>query len=310
MLTGARGFLGRRILFFLKKKKYKIYYPNSKILNLENIASAKKFLKKHKKDIDVIIHSAVYYGGIGTNKKYPADLILKNNLMTNTVYYLAKELNVKKIISVGSACAWPGDKSGDLHERDVFNGRPHDSVEAYGFNKRVHLVFNKAYYKQYGIKSNQLALANLYGENDVFTEERSHVISSFIKKVYDAKYKNSTIVAWGTGKPIRQFIHVDDAAKIIVKSINFKSDLSPINVYGEEISIKNLLKLICEIYKFDMKDKINWNKKMPDGITRKVLAKGKLKKILPNYKLISFKKGLKKTIDWYIKNYELANKRK
>ncbi len=306
-LTGGSGFLGKRIKYFLEQDGHHCIAPRSSQLNLEEDINNFNKVHNYLKDIDAVIHSAVFYGGIGTNIKYPFDLILRNNKMSNNIYLLAQKLNIKKFISVGSACAWPGEKSGDLKEEEVFDGRPHDSIEAYGFNKRVHLIFNKAIYKQYGIISNQLALANLYGEGDVFDEERSHVISSLIKKVVDHKLFNKPIIAWGTGRAIRQFLYVDDAAKIISKSLVFPHFLDPINIYGEEISVENLLKLICELVGVDY-SKVKWDTNMPDGVPRKVLAKGKLDNLL-NYKFISFKEGLKKTINWYIENKEEADAR-
>lgn len=310
LLTGGSGFLGRRIEYFLKLDGHNCFSPRSYEIDLESDVNNKtiKTLKSFSNDISVIIHSAVFYGGIGTNLKYPFDLIYKNNKMTNNIYDIAKKFNIKKFISVGSACAWPGHMTGDLKEEDVFNGRPHDSIEAYGFNKRVHLVFNKALYKQYQIESNQLALANLYGENDVFDEERSHVISSLIKKVVDNKLYNKPIVAWGTGNAIRQFLYIDDAAKLISKSINFPHILNPVNIYGEEISIKDLLSIICEIVGVDF-DKVKWDTSMPDGVPRKVLAKGSLDKMI-KYDFISFKEGLNKTINWYMENKHTADLRK
>tara|TARA_B100001093_G_scaffold413182_1_gene403026 strand:+ start:176 stop:1117 length:942 start_codon:yes stop_codon:yes gene_type:complete len=309
LLTGGSGFLGKRIKFFLEKDGHKCISLRSSELNLEKDISSQVLEKINSinNNIEVIIHSAVFYGGIGTNLKYPFDLILRNNMMSNNIYLLAQKLKVRKFISVGSACAWPGNKSGDLKEDEVFDGRPHDSIEAYGFNKRVHLVFNKALQKQYGIESNQLALANLYGEGDVFDEERSHVISSLIKKVVDYKLFKKPLIAWGTGKAIRQFLYVDDAANIISKSVNFPHILNPINIYGEEISVKDLLKLICDIIDVDYKS-VSWDSNMPDGVPRKVLAKGKLDQLI-DYQFVSFKEGLKKTIDWYIANKKEADKR-
>ena len=309
-MTGGSGFLGRQIIHFLKKYNHNIFAPRSNEINLEKDINIKEIKSKFPilNDIEVIIHSAVFYGGIGTNLKFPFELIYRNNCMTNNIYKLAIDLKIKKFISVGSACAWPGHLQGDLLESDVFNGRPHDSIEAYGFNKRVHLIFNNAIFKEYGIKSNQLALANLYGEHDVFDEERSHVISSLIKKVVDNKFHGKPIIAWGTGKGIRQFLYVKDAAEIIVKSIDFDHNLNPINIYGHEISIEDLLKIICKKVDVDY-GTVNWNSNIPDGVPRKVLAIGELKKIL-NYDFTSFDKGLKKTIDWYIANKEQADLRK
>lgn len=311
LITGGSGFLGRQIVYFAKEKGYNVFTPRSYEFNLETNEGIDNYfgkLKNSNNNIDCIIHSAAYYGGIGINQTDPAGLITRNTKMTVNIFESAAKWNVKKIISVGSACSYPGHITNELYEKDIFNGRCHDSVEAYGFNKRIHLVFQKAYYKQYEIKANQLVLTNLYGEHDVFNEKRSHVISALIKKIVEAKQNNSSVYAWGTGKPKREFIYVEDAAKIIVRAIEFKHDLEPINVNGEEISIFNLANLIADIVGLN-RSKIEWDSAKPDGVARKVLNGDKLKKLYPDFKRILLKDGLRKTIEWYIANKQEADAR-
>lgn len=311
LITGGSGFLGRQIVYFAKEKGYNVFAPRSYEFNLETNEGIDNYfgkLKNSNSNIECIIHSAAYYGGIGINQTDPAGLITRNTKMTVNIFESAAKWNVKKIISVGSACSYPGHITNELYEKDIFNGRCHDSVEAYGFNKRIHLVFQKAYYKQYKIDANQLILTNLYGEHDVFNEKRSHVISALIKKVVEAKQNNSVVYAWGTGKPKREFLYVENAAKIIVKAIEFKHDLEPINVNGEEISIFNLANLIADIVGLN-RSKIEWDSIKPDGVARKVLNGNKLKKLYPDFKRILLKDGLRKTIEWYIANKHEADAR-
>lgn len=308
LVTGGSGFLGRQIVKKATEAGYTVFAPRSREFNLETNEKVDSYFKNLNQNIDCIIHSAAYYGGIGICQSDPAGLISRNTKMTVNIFEAAAKFKVKKFISVGSACSYPGHITDELFEKDMFNGRCHDSVEAYGYNKRLHLVFQAAYYKQYGMESNQLALTNLYGEHDVFNEYRSHVISALIKKIVEAKQNNTDVMAWGTGGPKREFVYVNDCADIIVKSIKFPHSLDPINVNGEEISIFELSNLIADIVDLD-KTKIKWDKSKPDGISRKVLNGDKLDTLLPDFKRVSLKNGLKRTIEWYINNKDEADLR-
>ena len=307
LVTGGSGFLGRQIVELAIRAGYKIYAPRSTKFNLETRAGVDDYFKKV--NIDCIIHSAAYYGGIGINQTDPVGLISRNTKMALCIFEAAAKWRVKKIISVGSACSYPGNITSELKEEDMFQGRCHDSIEAYGFTKRIHLVLQSAFSKQYGILSNQIVLTNLYGEHDVFHEERSHVISALIKKIVEAKQKNTIVNAWGTGEPIREFMHVRDAAAILIKSIDFAHNLEPINASGDEISIYNLSNTIADIVGLDTA-KIRWDHTKPNGVARKVLNGQKLKKLLPNLQPIRLTDGLKQTIRWYLDNKKLADTRR
>lgn len=308
LITGGSGFLGRQLIAKAKFYGYNVFAPRSREFNLETGIGINDYFKRLETQIDCVIHSAAYYGGIGINQTDPVGLISRNTNMTINIFEAAAKWKVKKFISIGSACSYPGSITDELFEKDMFNGRCHESVESYGFNKRIHLVFQSAYYKQFGMESNQLVLTNLYGEHDVFNEYRSHVISALIKKIVEAKQNNTDVNAWGTGQPLREFVYVNDAAEIIIKSIKFKHSLEPINVNGEEISIFELSNLIADNVNLD-KSKIKWDHSKPDGITRKVLNGDKLKTLIPKFKRISLENGLKKTIAWYIDNKEEADLR-
>ena len=311
LITGGSGFLGRQLVASAEQQGYKVFAPRSKEFNLETNAGVSEYFAKLNEDginIDCVIHSAAYYGGIGINMSDPVGLIDRNARMALNIFQASAQWKVKKIVSVGSACSYPGHIHDELKEVDMFNGRCHDSVEAYGFTKRIHLVLQKAYYKQYGIESNQIVLTNLYGEHDVFNEKRSHVISALIKKVVEAQQNDGFVNAWGTGEPIREFVYVKDAADVIIQSIKFEHDLEPVNVNGEETSIFDLSNLIADIAGLD-KDKIKWDPSKPNGVARKVLSGKKLLELYPEYSPYTLKEGLEKTINWYIANKEEADKR-
>lgn len=309
LITGGTGFLGRHIVERAETLGYSVAAPRSKEFNLVNLAGVDNYMNetiKSKGPFDVIIHSAAYYGGIGINKEEPATIFYKNILMGANAFEIAKNYKIKKILPVGSACAYPGSIHGDLKEENFWDGPLHDTVESYGISKKVQLAAQRAYYKQHGIESNHLILTNLYGPHDVFTEYRSHVLSALIKKFTDATDK---VTLWGDGSPIREFLYVKDAAEAIVKAIELPNDLEPVNIgTGKGITIKELAGIIKKYTDFE--GEIVWNTSMPNGVQRKVLDITKMKKVFnwePEY---SLEEGLKETIDWYLSNKETADQRK
>lgn len=305
LVTGGSGFLGREIVRLAKAEGYEVLAPGSAELNLLSNEGADEYMRKHK-GVDVIVHSAAYYGGIGITTAEPANVFQRNVQMGLNVFELARKFDVSKVIPIGSACSYPGYLNGDLKEADLWNGPLHESVEAYGFSKKVLLVGQKAFYKQFKIKGNHLILTNLYGPHDVFTEYRSHVLSALIKKFADAK---DEVNLWGDGSPMREFLYVTDAAAAIVKSIKLEHDLEPINIgTGVGTSIKELAQMIAELISF--KGKINWDTSKPNGASRKVLDVNRMKNTLQWYPSWTLQKGLEATIKWYLQNKSEADARK
>ena len=313
LITGGSGFLGREIVSQAKNSPdlpgaSKILSPSSRSCNLLNYDSALKYLKKHKPD--AIIHSAAYYGGININVEEPANLFNRNTLMTANLFEAAAQSGVEKILSVGSACAYPGNIVGDMKEEDFWSGPMHDSVIGYGSSKKIQHIAQQSYYKQYGIKGNHLCLTNLYGEHDVFTEYRSHVVAALIKRFSDQKASGSrSITNWGDGSAVREFIYSKDAARAIVLALNLDHDLKPINIgTGVGTSIKQLAELTATYMNF--MGRLEWDTSKPNGVPVKVLSVKRMIEKLPNFKPLSFEVGLKLTIDWYLSNKEEADSRK
>lgn len=312
LVTGGSGFLGRQIVARLTSLGNNVLAPRSRDFNLETGAGLDPVFQQQEKagtPVEAVIHSAAYYGGIGINQTDPAGLIERNTRMTANIFSTCARHGVRKIVSVGSACAYPGHLTGVMEEKDIFSGRCHDSVEAYGFNKLIHLVFGKAFYKQHKMAFNQVALTNLYGPYDVFREERSHVVAAVIKKIADAHLGlTGAPQLWGTGTPKREFAYVEDAAAVIADALNWPTDLEPVNLNGEEVTIRSLVELVAELIGY--RGKINWNPDKPDGVMRKCLSGEKLKRCVTfPYRPHSLRDGLSKTIKWYMANKAEADAR-
>lgn len=308
LVTGGNGFLGHHIVENAENKGYNVLAPRSREFNLETGEGIQDYLNKVNQThggIDTIIHSAAYYGGIGINQKEPATIFQKNTQMALHIFEAAKDIGVRKILPIGSACAYPGKITGDLKEDDFWEGKLHDTVEAYGISKKIQQVAQNAYYKQYGIESNHLILTNLFGPYDVFNEYRSHVLSALIKKFTDAK---ESVHLWGDGSPVREFLYVKDAAEAITRAIELEHDTKPVNIgTGQGISIKELADKIQKLTGFD--GKVEWDTSMPNGVHRKVLDISRMKQIFDWEPKFSFEEGMRETIDWYVSNKAEADLR-
>ena len=305
-LTGGTGFFGRRIAEAVAKAGFEVIstaYPEVDLMNLESTEQSVKNVMP-----DIIIHSAAYYGGLGITMAETGNLFYRNVQMLLNVLEAARKATVKRIMSIGSACAYPGDVKGDMSEYDYWSGQLHPSVEAYGFTKKIQQVGINAYHKQYNIKGQFPIITNLYGEHDVFTEYRSHVAAALIKRFADAAINgDKEVVNWGTGSAVREFLYVGDAAEGVAKLLKTDYD-QPINIgTGIGTSIKELAELIAKYTGF--KGEIVWDTTKPDGVPRKVLNVTKMKKVLNWQPAFSLEKGLEKTIKWYLANKERADSR-
>ena len=299
LLTGSNGFLGTHVYHALLQKgvsKRNIYAPTSKELDLrvwKNCVFATK-------DIDVVIHLAAKIGGIGFNKRAPGEIFYDNALMGIQLMEAARLANVKKMVTVGTVCAYPKNAPIPFKETSLWEGYPEEVTAPYGMAKKMLLVQGKAYFEQYGFQSIFLLPVNLYGPGDHFDSINSHVMPALIKKIVDAKAQNSpTVDVWGTGTATREFLYVDDAAEGIIKATEKYDGIDPVNLgSAREISIVNLVRIICNQVGF--KGKVVWDKSKPDGVMRRKLNVSKA------YKEFGFKAqtplelGLKRTIRSYM----------
>lgn len=297
-VTGHKGMFGSALVRqLIKNKRNKIILEERKKLNLEKFNEVDNFFAKNKPDI--VFMAAAKVGGIMANIKYPVDFFLKNSTIQNNIFYCAFKYKVKRLIFLGSSCMYPKGINKKIREEDVLTGLPEDTNKAYAIAKISGLVlcesFNRQFFK--GKKKFRCIVPpNLFGPNDNYDGNDSHVIAALIKKFSHAvKNKKKSVEIWGSGNPRREFLHVDDAAKatIIISELSDKKfqkligkKISHINLsYGIDYKVKKIVDIIKKISNF--KGKIKYNKKFPDGVNRKLLSDNLCKKlkIFKNYNL-------------------------
>ncbi len=298
LVTGGAGFLGSHIvnkLLGMGILQNNIIIPRSKNLDLRIMKNCKKAVK----GIDYVIHLAGNVGGIGYNKEKPGELFYDNIIMGVQLMEEARKANVQKFVGLGTICEYPKITNVPFKEEDLWNGYPEETNAPYGLAKKMLLVHAQAYRQQYGFNAIHLMPVNLYGPGDNFDPSSSHVIPALIKKFIDAKNKgDKSVVVWGTGKPTREFLYVEDAADAIVLATEKYKKSEPVNIGSSyEISIKNLAELIRDLTGFE--GKIVWDKTKPDGQPRRKLDTTKAEREFGFKSRISFEEGLKKTIQWY-----------
>ena len=252
---------------------------------------------------DAIIHLAAKVGGIKANMENQGDFYTINSLINTNVLKVAKDLKVNKVISLLSTCIYPDKVKYPLTEEQIHLGPPHSSNFAYAHTKRMLDVQSRAYRDQYGCNFITAIPNNLFGQNDNFDLQNSHVLPAIIRKVYEAKIKKKDIFLWGDGTALREFTYSQDLAKILLFLLENYNGATPINIGNtEEISIKEASETICDIMNF--KGNIVWDPTKPKGQHRKPSDNSKLINLgWQKEKYTDFKKALTETCKWVIINY-------
>ncbi len=299
LLTGGHGFLGEKVyqeLLSHGAKAKNIIRPRSKELDLRVVANCQKAVKGK----DLVIHLAANVGGIGYNQAHPGKLFYDNAIMGIQLIEEARKAKVKKFVQVGTVCAYPKFPPHiPFKEADLWAGYPEETNAPYGLAKKMLLAQLQAYRQEYNFNGIYLLPVNLYGPGDNFNPQSSHVIPALIKKFVDAvKLGKSTVEVWGTGKPTREFLYVDDAAQGIVLATLKYNKPEPVNLGTNfEISIKDLVGMIAKLTGFQ--GKIVWDKTKPNGQPRRKLDVSRAKKEFGFVAQVGFQQGLKQTIEWY-----------
>lgn len=302
LVTGGAGFLGSHVVHKLLErgcKEENIFIPRSKNYDLTREKDVKKLYKDFKADI--VIHIAADIGGIGYSKTHPASQFYNNLMMNTLIQDLAYRNGVEKFVGIGTVCSYPKFTPVPFKEEDLWNGYPEETNAAYGLSKKMMLVQSQAYREQYNFNAIHLLMINLYGPKDNFSLESSHVIPALIRKMLKANEENSIIEVWGDGSASREFIFVEDAAEAIVLATEIYDGKEPINIgNGQEISIRELIKILTNLLKFQ--GKIIWDKTKPNGQPKRRLDVSKAEKYFDFRAKIELEEGLKRTIEWYLEN--------
>jgi len=301
LVTGGSGFLGSFVVEKLKARGCKdIFVPRSKDYELVEMNAVKKLYSDAKPEI--VIHLAARVGGIGANRANPGRFFYDNLMMGVQMMEVGRQTGIEKFVAIGTVCAYPKFAPLPFHEEDLWNGYPEETNAPYGLAKKMLLVQAQAYRKQYGYNAIYLLPVNLYGPGDNFDPESSHVIPALIHKCIKAqRLAPPSVVVWGTGKPTREFLYVEDAAEGILLATEQYNKPDPVNLgAGFEISIKDLVDLIVKLTGF--RGEITWDSTKPDGQPRRMLDVTKAEKEFGFKAKTKFEEGLRKTIEWYISN--------
>ena len=299
-VAGHLGMLGSAMMRRLQAEGFSnIVTRDRSELDLADESAVAKFLAAERPTI--VIVAAARVGGIKANNDFPVEFLLENLGIQNNVIRSAYESGVRKLLFVGSACIYPKFAPQPIPETSLLDGPLEPTNEAYAIAKIAGIKLCQAYSREYGANFISAMPTNLYGPNDNFDLETSHVLPALMRKAHEAKVrKDQKLIVWGTGKPRREFLHVDDLASACVLILEKYDSPEIINLgCGEDISIRELAELICDVVGFD--GELAWDTTKPDGTPRRLLDVTKLRAL--GWKpAIPLRDGIARTYEWFRAN--------
>src|SRR5436853_5595274 len=299
-VAGHRGMVGSALTRALEAGGFaNVIKRDRSELDLGDAAAVTKFFVKEKPEI--VIFAAAKVGGIKANNDFPVEFLLDNLRIQNNVIRWAHEAGVRKLLFLGSSCIYPKFAPQPIPETALLTGPLEPTNEAYAIAKIAGIKLCQAYAREYGATFISVMPTNLYGPNDSFDLETSHVLPALLRKAHDAKTRNQNeLIVWGTGKPRREFLHVDDLASACLLLLEKYDSPEIINIgCGEDITIRELAELICDVVGFN--GELAWDTSKPDGTPRKLLDVTKLREL--GWKpAITLRKGIAQTYDWFRAN--------
>ena len=296
IVAGATGLAGSAITKAFQAKGQNVVGINRKVLNLLDARATQDFIQKVSPTL--IVDAAAMVGGIGANNAYPVEFLSDNLTIQGNLMNAAHKADVPNFVFLGSSCIYPRDCSQPIKEEYLMTGPLEATNSAYAVAKIAGIEMVNSYRKEYGTKWISLMPTNLYGPRDNFDLAASHVLPAFIRRFVEAAESGaSKVTLWGSGAPLREFLHVDDLAQaVVVASEKYDSSLH-LNVgTGEDLSIKELAKKVAHAAGFT--GDIEWDATKPDGTPRKVLEVSRIKAL--GWKpTITLEEGIASTVAWY-----------
>jgi GDP-L-fucose synthase len=299
-VAGHRGMVGSALIRRLEAEGFKNLLTRDRSqLDLTDESAVVKFFADEQPA--VVLVAAAKVGGIKANNDFPVEFLLENLRIQNNVIRSAYESGVRKLLFLGSSCIYPKFAPQPILETALLTGALEPTNEAYAIAKIAGIKLCQAYAREYGRTFISAMPTNLYGPNDNFDLETSHVLAALLRKAHEAKMQNEQkLVVWGTGEPRREFLHVDDMASACLLLLEKYDSPEIINVgCGEDISIRELAELICDVVGFD--GELAWDTSKPDGTPRKLLDVTKLR-ALGWQPAISLRDGIARTYEWFRAN--------
>jgi GDP-L-fucose synthase len=293
VVTGGAGFLGGAIVTHLEALGTTPRVVLSADFDLREPAATRAAVD----GAEIVIHLAARVGGIGFNRRNPAPLVYDNLMMAGNIFEQSRLAGVQKLVSACTVCAYPKFTPVPFREDELWNGYPEESNAPYGLAKKMMLVLSDAYRRQYDFDSCAPIVANLYGPNDNFDLEDSHVIAAMIRKFVQAVDESrNEVVLWGTGRPSREFLYVDDAARAMLLAAERLDTSDPVNIgTGLETKIADLAATIQEITGYD--GEVVWDTSRPDGQPTRYLDVSRARELMGFEAEVPLEEGLRRTVD-------------
>ena len=302
VVTGGAGFLGRAVTSMLDELGAEVRVPRSAEYDLRDPGAARAAVE----GADVVIHLAASVGGIGFNREHPAPLVYDNMMMAGNVWEQSRQAGVRKLVAACTVCAYPKVLPTPFSEDDLWNGYPEETNAPYGLAKKMMLVLSDTYRRQYGFDSCAPIVANLYGPHDNFDLESSHVIAAMIRKFVEAKDRGEeSVTLWGTGKPSREFLYVEDAARGLLLATERLDTSEPVNIgTGTETRIRDLADTIVGLVGYEAE--VVWDSSRPDGQPTRYLDVSRARELLGFEAQVPLEEGLRRTIESFRREHSAA----
>jgi len=298
VVTGGAGFLGSFVLEELRRRGARdVFVPRSGEYDLVDMAAVRRLYADAKPT--VVIHLAARVGGIGANRDNPGKFFYENLMMGVQLIEVGRQVGLRKLVALGTICAYPKFAPVPFKEEDIWNGYPEETNAPYGLAKKMLLVQSQAYREQYAFDSIVLFPVNLYGPRDNFDLHTSHVIPALVRKCVEARERGEKkIVVWGDGSPSREFLHARDAAEGIVLAAERYDKSEPVNLgAGFEIRIRDLVPLVARTCRFE--GDIVWDTSKPNGQPRRMLDTSRAAREFGWKARTPFEDGLRETVEWF-----------
>ena len=300
-IAGHRGMVGSALVRRLQAEGFSnVVTRDRALLDLTDESAVGEFFAKEKPAI--VIDAAAKVGGIKANNDFPVEFLVENLRIQNNVIRSAYETGVRKLLFLGSSCIYPKFAPQPIPETALLSGPLEPTNEAYAIAKIAGVKLCQAFSREYGANFISAMPTNVYGPNDNFDLETSHVLAALLRKAHEAKMRSDQkLVVWGTGKPRREFLHVDDLASACLLLLEKYDSPEIINIgCGEDVSIRELAELICDVVGFD--GELAWDPSKPDGTPRKLLDVSKLHAL--GWKpTITLRDGIAQTYQWFLANW-------
>lgn len=304
LITGASGFVGRNLVPLLQQTGCRLITPTHRDYDLLEQEHVRRLLADTQPHM--VFHLAGLIGGILANKQFPADFCYQNLLMSTMMLHESWKAGVEKFVTLIGGCSYPAKAPSPIAETELWNGYPQPESAPYSLAKSMSVLQAQAYRRQYGFNAIVLVPGNLYGPHDNFDLQNSHVVPGLIRRFYEARRSGQPeVVAWGSGRPVRDFIYIGDACEAIMIAAESYNGGEIINLSsGVPTTIRELVETIAELIGYQ--GQVWWDSSKPDGQMVKQFDVTRMHRWLGYYCRTSLREGLKKTIDWFEANYATA----